>query len=80
MMSKLTMLNIPSHIEYPGFLFKLFIDYKGAMVVINTLQQAKEFETRLEIEVVEVEILNLTPEERQNRRKSAICKVGIENK
>lgn len=46
------MLNIPYKWGFP---FKLFFDYKGTTVVINSLHHAEEFGTELETEKVAVE-------------------------
>lgn len=41
-----------------SFPFKLLVKYKGRIITLKTLQQAREFELGLEEEEIEVEVLN----------------------
>lgn len=45
-----------------SFPFNLSV-FKSRMIVVKTLQQAKQFEAELDKDHVEVEVLNATPEE-----------------
>lgn len=70
---KLTVHGIPYKWGYPH---KLLIEYKGKIVAIKTLLQARSFETELDKKEVEVTILNSPQEVSDSRRASAIYRVG----